>query len=192
MYNGRPVGRLWAGNGKCRMTTKSDSIRYLRRRPLAGAWGALSVLILAPPFLASLASFCRSPASIFLLRYLPSGAGTRIYDFRTPFAVCHRCFRHLLGILPGRIFRNTLGFRSPATRRTWILAALFPLAFDALAPYCGIWANTVWTRFSTGLLFGMCAPLLCSGKALAEFIAEAPWRTLVAARIRVYREAFHE
>jgi uncharacterized membrane protein len=104
-----------------------------------------------------------------------------IFDF--PLAVCHRCCGIYLGFFLGAIFKNNRLHRSPGSRRKWILAAVCPLALDALAPHCGLWTNTAWTRLATGLMFGMVtSSLLVQG--IAEFRTEAPWRRITACESR--------
>lgn len=148
------------------------SIRLL----VAGAWGVLCALILAPPILAS-HNFDGAAAGIYfcfscICHQAPERV-FRILDF--PLAVCHRCSGIYLGFFLGALLKNNGLHRSPGTRRNWILAAACPLVFDALAPYWGLWTNTSWTRFATGLAFGILASsLLVQG--IAEFISEAPWR----------------
>ncbi len=158
------------------------------RALVAGVGGALSLLILAPPILASLGFDSVSIGLYLLFSGICHQAPDRVFIVADwPFAVCHRCTGIYWGFFLGAFLRIPQVFRSPTLRRTWILAALFPLAFDALAPYCGgIWANTAWTRFSTGLLFGVGASSLLR-QGLAEFIVEAPWRTLVSAQSRLQR-----
>jgi uncharacterized membrane protein len=149
-----------------------DSVRNL----VAGAWGALCVLILAPPFLASHRADVAAAGIYFFFSCICHQSPERVFTiFDFPLAVCHRCCGIYLGFFLGALFRNSRLHRSAGARRKWILAAVCPLAFDALAPYCGLWTNTSWTRFATGLAFGIVASsLLVQG--IAEFMAEAPWR----------------
>ena len=157
------------------------SVRIL----VAGAWGVLCALILAPPILAShhfdgvaagiyfcFSSIChQEPERVF-----------RILDL--PLAVCHRCSGIYLGFFLGALFRNSWLHRSPGARRNWILAAACPLVFDALAPYWGLWTNTSWTRFATGLVFGLLTSSLLV-RGIAEFITEAPWRLFASGASRL-------
>jgi len=85
-----------------------------------------------------------------------------------PFAVCHRCFGIYLGLFlgalpPPSVYCNILSYR---WRRTWVVGATAPLLLDALLPFSGLWTNTFWSRFGTGLLFGiMASSLLACGMA---------------------------
>ncbi|MBN1568152.1 MAG: DUF2085 domain-containing protein [Acidobacteria bacterium] len=139
-------------------------------------WGALCALVLAAPFLA--AHHAETAAAgiylgfSFICHQSPERVFT-IFDF--PMAVCHRCCGIYLGFFLGALFRNKWLHRSPAIRRNWILAAVCVPAFDALAPFSGLWTNTTWTRFGTGLLFGIAASSLLM-QGMAELLAEAPWR----------------
>jgi len=92
-----------------------------------------------------------------------------------PLAVCHRCCGIYLGLFLGSLMKNRWMHHSPVTRRGWVLAATIPLALDALLPYTGLWANTILSRFITGLWFGIpTASLLVRG--IEEFLNEAPWQ----------------
>jgi uncharacterized membrane protein len=167
------------------MSTQPRSIAVSVQRLMAWACGVLCLLIMAPPILAS-NGFNVAAAGIYLCfscicHQLPGRVFT-LLGF--PLAVCHRCCGIYLGFFLGSFIRNPWMHRSPAARRKWILAALAPLAFDALAPYCGLWTNTCGTRFLTGLVFGIIASSLLM-QGLAEFIIEAPWRRLLFGESRL-------
>ncbi len=88
-----------------------------------------------------------------------------------PWAVCERCAGIYLGLFAGSLLPARWWAASlPADRRRlWALCAATPLTLDALLPYTGLWVNTVASRFSTGLLFGvMLMTLLLPGAA--EFL----------------------
>ena len=164
-----------------RMGMNPETVRSL----VAGAWGVLCAFIFAPPFLASHHAEAAAAGIYFCFSCICHQSPDRVFTiFDFPLAVCHRCCGIYLGFFLGAFFRNNWLHRSPAVRRIWILAAACPLAFDALAPFCGLWTNTSWTRFGTGLVFGIAASsLLVQG--IAEFVAEAPWRWLVPRESRM-------
>jgi len=161
------------------------AVRAAARYLVAGIGGLLSLLILAPPLLAA-AGFPIAATGLYaLFSGVCHQSPDRVFTvFDWPFAVCHRCTGIYWGFFLGALPRIRREFPSPGLRRTWILAALVPLAFDALAPYCGIWANTLWSRFLTGLLFGIGTSVLLR-QGLAEFIAEAPWRAFASGGSRL-------
>jgi len=166
-------------------STKEETGRVAARFLVTAIGGLWVLLILAPPLLAS---FGFQPAASVLYA-LFSGichqSPERVFKiFGRPFAVCHRCTGIYWGFFLGALPQLRRPFPSPEIRRAWILASLVPLAFDALAPYCGMWANTLWSRFLTGLLFGFGASVLLR-QGLAEYIAEAPWRTFTSGRSRL-------
>jgi uncharacterized membrane protein len=146
------------------------------RSVAAGVWGALCALMLAPPVLAS--SGCPAAAAMIYFFFSPVCHQMPERSFALlgmPLAVCHRCCGIYLGLFLGALMKNQWMHRSPATRRGWVLAAMVPLALDALLPFAGLWANTVLSRFIAGLWFGLpTASLLVRG--IEEFLNEAPWQ----------------
>ncbi len=159
--------------------------RVAARLLVAAIGGLLVLLILAPPLLASFGFHLAAAGLYALFSGICHQSPDRVFTiFGWPFAVCHRCTGIYFGFFLGALPRLRRTFPSPGIRRTWILAALVPLAFDALAPYCGIWANTLESRFLTGLLFGFGTSVLLR-QGLAEFIVEAPWRTYASGGSRL-------
>jgi uncharacterized membrane protein len=146
----------------------------------AGAWGTLCACICAPPVLVS--AGCPVAAAFVYCVFAPVCHQISARSFELlglPLAVCHRCFGIYLGLFLGSLIRNPWMHRSPRTRRRWVLAAIAPLAFDALLPWSGLWDNTPASRFATGLLFGIpIASLLVRG--IEEFLMDAPWRRIAA------------
>jgi uncharacterized membrane protein len=75
------------------------------------------------------------------------------------FAVCARCFGiyvgALLGVAAYPLARAVV--RTDAPERRWLLLAAVPTAIDFALGVTGVWANTHWSRFSTGLLLGAAA-----------------------------------
>jgi uncharacterized membrane protein len=132
-------------------------------------------LILAPPVFLSIG--CPAAAALVYFFFSPVCHQMPERSFAIlglPLAVCHRCFGIYLGLFVGSLMRQLWMHRTPEARRYWVLAAMVPLALDALLPYSGLWANTALSRFATGLLFGIpIASLLVRG--IEEFFHEAPW-----------------
>ncbi len=87
-----------------------------------------------------------------------------------PFAVCYRCTGIFLGLVFGvlalPLLRNRL-VDFAHQERLWVLAAMLPAAVDWGGDVLGLWANTVGTRFVTGLWFGVVAGVLFA-RALAR------------------------
>ena len=77
------------------------------------------------------------------------------------FAVCSRCFGIYFGLLAG--FIVYLFFRKieeiEPIRRIWLFLALIPMGIDWGLTAFGIWENTHFTRFSTGLILGITCSL---------------------------------
>jgi uncharacterized membrane protein len=146
------------------------------RSVVAGFWGALCALILAPPVLAW--NGCPAAAAIIYFFFSPVCHQMPERSFALmgiSLAVCHRCCGIYLGLFLGALTKNPWMHRSPATRRCWVLAATVPLALDALLPFAGLWANTGLSRFIAGLWFGVpTASLLVHG--IGELLHEAPWQ----------------
>lgn len=72
------------------------------------------------------------------------------------FAVCSRCFGVYFGLLFGfiiyPIFRN-INETEPFSR-VWLFLALVPIGIDWSLGAFGIWENTHWSRFITGVILG--------------------------------------
>jgi uncharacterized membrane protein len=145
---------------------------------LAAIWGILSATIWIPPILAMLGLKAEASGIRFLFSLICHQSPERMFHaFGYPFAVCHRCCGIYWGFFLGSFLRTQWIHQSTRTRRTWVLIAVFPLVFDALAPLTGVWTNTWGSRLLTGLMFGiLISSLLRQG--IAEFITEAPWRRL--------------
>jgi uncharacterized membrane protein len=142
------------------------------------AWAALCALAFAPPILASRGY--HAAASVIYLCFSPICHQAPERSFAVlgyPLAVCHRCSGIYLGFLLASFINIPWIHQSPRARRYWTLAAILPLLFDALAPFCGLWTNTYLSRFTTGFMFGMLASSLLI-RGLAELLDEAPWYRL--------------
>jgi len=97
------------------------------------------------------------------------------------FGVCSRCFGVYFGLLVG-----VLGYpllrpmdTSDPLPRFWLFASMVPIAVDWSLGYFNIWANTFFTRVTTGLILGI---------ACAVFILPA---LIEIAEIRLNRQLAH-
>jgi uncharacterized membrane protein len=75
------------------------------------------------------------------------------------FAVCARCFGMYAGALLGVAlypFARSI-VRTDAPARQWLMLAAVPTTVDFVLGFSGLWENTHWSRFSTGLLLGAAA-----------------------------------
>jgi uncharacterized membrane protein len=75
------------------------------------------------------------------------------------FAVCARCTGLYAGFASATLLYPLLRSlkRTDTPPRTWLLVAAFPLALDFGLTVFGIWENTHWSRFLTGVLLGSVA-----------------------------------
>lgn len=153
---------------------------FLSARTIAvGMSGFLCALILAPPVLFSTGnSATASVISFFFSPFCHQSADRSFMLLGFPLAVCQRCSGIYIGLFIGSILDSAWLHRSSALRRRWIIAATIPLALDALLPYCGLWASTDFSRFITGLCFGIFAAFLLV-RGIGELLHEAPWRRFV-------------
>ncbi len=72
------------------------------------------------------------------------------------FAVCARCFGIYFGLLVGFVvypFFRSVENTVPLPR-LWLFVAMFPIAIDWSLGFFGVWENTHWSRFLTGLILG--------------------------------------
>jgi uncharacterized membrane protein len=155
----------------------STSIRI--RTLLAAVWGMLCAAIAAAPWFAS-HSYHNVASALYLLF---SGICHQIPErsfalFGYPLPVCHRCAGIYAGLFLGCFVVLSGIHRHTGARRYLVLGSITALAMDALAPVAGLWNNSAFSRFSTGLLFGIVTSLLVV-RGLEEFAQEFSWRRLV-------------
>jgi uncharacterized membrane protein len=79
------------------------------------------------------------------------------------FAVCSRCFGVYFGLVAGflvyPLWRRVDNTEPPA--RFWLFLSLVPIGIDWSLGVFGIWENTHFSRFLTGLLLGVaCATFI--------------------------------
>jgi uncharacterized membrane protein len=138
----------------------------------------ICALVFAAPFLES--HGFHTPSFILYLLFSPvchQIPGRSFSLFGYSLAVCHRCSGIYIGMFLGCFLDIRVMHRYGRERRFWVLSAIAPIAIDVLAPFAGLWNNTAFSRFSTGLLFGiMISSLVVRG--FAEFVQDAPWRRL--------------
>jgi uncharacterized membrane protein len=76
-----------------------------------------------------------------------------------PFAVCARCTGLYVGfaaaVLCYPLVRSLR--RTDTPKRQWLFVAATPLFIDFSLGFLGIWENTHWSRFATGVLLGSVA-----------------------------------
>jgi uncharacterized membrane protein len=73
-----------------------------------------------------------------------------------PLAVCARCFGIYIGYLIGLMLyplKNSVA-RTDLPPRSWLIAALVPVAVDVAAGYLGIYESTLVSRSLTGSIAG--------------------------------------
>ena len=77
-----------------------------------------------------------------------------------PLAVCARCFGIYVGYLIGMLLyplKNSLA-RTDLPHRSWLIAALVPVAVDVAAGFLGIYESTLLSRSLTGFAAGAAGP----------------------------------
>lgn len=157
----------------------------------AGIWGFLCAVIFAAPVLAAHSFHRLSAVAYILFSSVCHQIPERSFILAGhPLAVCQRCSGIYIGLFIGSLVEIPFIHRSPRARRNCILAMTIPIFLDALLPYTGLWENVPFTRFLTGLLFGiLSSTILMHG--IAEFLNETSWRRLLPVR-HIPKEAFHE
>ncbi len=95
-------------------------------------------------------------------------------------AVCSRCFGVYFGLLFGILIYplwRTIDEIEPISR-FWLFLALIPITVDWLLTVFGIWENTHFSRFLTGLILGTaCATFIVP--ALVEIVRNLSGRRVV-------------
>lgn len=78
-----------------------------------------------------------------------------------PFAVCSRCLGVYFGLFGGFLiypfFKRIEDIEPP--RRMWLFLALIPMGIDWSLGVFGIWENTHFSRFATGIVLGVVCAL---------------------------------
>jgi len=144
--------------------TPQVAVRTMRRRAIY-VWSIAVFLVGLVVFLILLAPFAEANGF--------SGISSPIYKFFSflchqmpsrsfflenhSFAVCSRCFGIYFGLFSGLIlypFFRSIEETEPLPR-FWLFLALIPMAIDWSLGFFGIWENTHFSRFMTGLIVGI-------------------------------------
>ncbi|MDR0842309.1 MAG: DUF2085 domain-containing protein [Acidobacteriota bacterium] len=146
-------------------------MKVTARGMLAGIWGTLCLAAVAAPVLLANAHFVAAAACyVPFSRFCHQNPVRSFAILQYPMAVCHRCAGIYLGLFLGTVFAPRVlrwSRKSLRMRRLLILAAVVPLALDALLPFTGLWRGMWQSRLLTGFVFGgLVAPLLV--EALTE------------------------
>jgi uncharacterized membrane protein len=158
------------------MRQSQRSTSSASRAILICIWGTLCLCIIGAPWLAA-QSFYAAASALYLLfsRICHQMPDRSFVLFGHSLAVCHRCSGIYIGMFLGCFVEIPAMHRRTQVRRWMILAALIPISIDLFAPMAGLWHNTVFGRFFTGLLFGaLVSSLLVRG--FSEFLCDAPWQ----------------
>jgi uncharacterized membrane protein len=121
--------------------------------------GSVSVLLLAvlPPALPEGGRAALMQAFAPVCHQLPARSP---HLGGTPLAVCDRCLGIYAGLalgIAGVWAAGGLWRRAGRADGLVLLAAAVPMGADWIGPLLGLWANTPWSRSTTGLLFGLAA-----------------------------------
>jgi uncharacterized membrane protein len=163
------------------LTSPDCSARFA----LALLWGALASAAVAAPLLASRSDSLLAAALYMLLSPACHQDPARsFFLLGHPWAACHRCSGIYLGLFVSTLFASRAPTALVTCRQRRIRVALgaLPLLVDALLPFTGLWTNTPWSRFATGLAFGaMLSTLLVPG--VSELFPQIS-RRLLRAHVR--------
>jgi uncharacterized membrane protein len=121
---------------------------------LTAAW--IFLIILAPVAEANNLTGVSHPIYKFcsFICHQISDRSPHVYDH--PFAVCSRCFGVYFGIFFGFLiypFLRSIEETEPLPR-FWLFLAMIPMGVDFSLTFFGIWENTHFSRFMTGLILG--------------------------------------
>jgi uncharacterized membrane protein len=158
------------------MTRSTCSSEMTARRWMACVCGLACLSVALAPLLAANSFPISSTAAYLFFSGLCHQIPERSFWLAgRPLAACHRCTGVYAGLFLGSLIVMRWMHRSPRIRRSWAIAAIVPLFLDALSPYLGLWNNSPFSRFITGLFFGVIvAGLLARG--VAELIDDRSWR----------------
>ena len=131
-----------------------------------------TLLILLAPF-AAVNDFSAVAGSLYkFFSFFCHQESERSFHFAEhQFAVCARCFGVYFGLLAGFVvypFLRPVETVEPLPR-FWLFLAMIPMAIDWSLGFFGVWENTLWSRFLTGLILGAaCAVFIVP--ALVEIV----------------------
>lgn len=113
--------------------------------------------IVSPPVLASLGSHPAAAGVFSFFGWMCHQIPERSFHFAgEQLGVCSRCFGVYFGLLVGfavyPLWRNIENIEP--LPRLWLFASIVPLGIDFALTLFGIWENTHFSRFVTGLILG--------------------------------------
>jgi uncharacterized membrane protein len=147
------------------LATDDESAR--RARAAWAAWGAILACMAGVVAMTVLAPVLWARGSLFASQMLYQFFHVACHQIPErsfhvaghAFAVCARCFGIYAGALVGvalyPLARPVV--RTDAPARQWLMLAAVPTTVDFALGFSGLWENTHWSRFSTGLLLGAAA-----------------------------------
>ncbi len=125
-------------------------------------------LLFAPPLLSALEAPTLSHVAYrFFSRICHQYDARSLHVLGYPLAVCARCSAIYFGFLGGMLVAALCPTRERRRFTLWLLLVLLPVLIDVVLDGTGVHASNVFTRISTGLIFG-----IGSGVALAPLFAE--------------------
>lgn len=148
-----------------------QSINASLKKQAARVWAIASVfvfvwvslIIFAPIALASGSEIVSQPLYSFFSYICHQKPERSFHVAAHHFAVCTRCFGVYFGLLLGFVIYplwRSIDNIEPFPR-FWLFLALVPAAIDWSLGIFGIWGNTGWSRFFTGLILGVaCATFI--------------------------------
>ncbi len=137
---------------------------------LVGVFAFWSVLILAAPLAAAAGAESGAQNLYSFFSYICHQWPSRsFYLIEHKFGVCSRCSGVYFGLLAGALAYPLFRQISEADPlpRIWLVLAMVPISVDWSLTFFGIWENTFFTRFSTGLILGIACSIFII-PALAE------------------------
>jgi len=135
---------------------------------LAIAWCSL---LFIPPLVAALEAPSTQLSWLayrFFSRICHQYPSRSLHVFGHPLAVCARCSAIYFGFLAGLFVAAFRSSAEPKRITVWLTFVLLPMLIDVILDGIGVHASTMFTRISTGLIFG-----IGSGIILAPLFADA-------------------
>lgn len=134
-----------------------------------------SLLILTPAVAAAAgADSISSPLYSFFGHICHQNPSRSFFIMEHKFGVCSRCsgvyFGLVLGFLIYPLFRQISETRPLPL--IWLIISMLPIGIDWSLTFFGIWENTYFTRFTTGLILGIaCAIYIVPALSELAFLA---------------------
>ncbi len=146
----------------------SKRTSYLILIVLAIAWCSL---LFIPPLVAALEAPSTQLSQLayrFFSRICHQYPSRSLHVFGHPLAVCARCSAIYFGFLGGFFVASFRSGSEPKRITAWLTFVLLPMFIDVVLDGIGIHASNMFTRISTGLIFG-----IGSGIILAPVFTDA-------------------